>query len=91
MISKDAHNKSTHTCAQQGGSCQANTQRLLVRQKLCFLRNTVVTLGAGPEVLRTAGAFHGIYEKINRPEIIYMLILYLKTTVFKVKTNQCHY
>ena len=60
MISKDAHNNSTHTCAQQGGSCQANTQRLMIGEELCFLWNTVVTQGVGPEVLRTAGALNGI-------------------------------
>ena len=71
MINKDAQDNSTHTCAQQGGSHQANTQRLMVGQKLCFLRNTVIMLGAGPEVLWTTGALHGVYEKKkkNRHEI----------------------
>ena len=87
MINKDAQDNSTHTCAQQGGSCQADTQRLMVGEKLCFLRNTVVTLGTGPEVLWTAGAPHGIYEKRNKAEILYMVILCLKTAVFKVKNK----
>ena len=73
MINKDAHNNSTHTCAQQGGSCQADTQRLMVGQKLCFLRNTVVTLGAGPEVLWTTDALHGVYENKRVVEIHYIV------------------
>ena len=87
MINKDAQDNSTHTCAQQGGSCQADTQRLMVGEKLCFLRNTAVTLGTGPEVLWAAGAFHGIYEKMNRPELLYILIFCLKTAMLKVKNQ----
>ena len=41
----------------------------MVGQKLCFLRNTVVTLDAGPEVLWATVALHGIYEKRNQHEI----------------------
>ena len=88
MINKDAHDNSTHTCAQQRGSCQANTQRLMVGEKLCFLRNTVVMLRAGPRMLSTTVAFRGIYEKGKRPCILFMFILCLKITIFIVKKKQ---
>ena len=87
MTDKYAQDNSTHTCAQQRGSCQAHTQRFMIGEKLCFLMNTVVTLGAGPEILRTASAPHGIYEKRNRLEILFMLILCLKTAMVKVKNQ----
>ena len=85
MTDKYAQDNSTHACAQQGGNCQANTQRLMVGEKLCFLMNTVVTLGAGPEILRTTGALHGVYEKRKIPEMLDMIISCLKTALFQVK------
>ena len=60
MVDEDAQDNSTDECAQQCGGCQEDTQRLLIGEELYFLRNTVVTLGAGPEVLWTTGALHGV-------------------------------
>ena len=60
MIDEYYQDNRTDKCAQQRGGCQADTQRLLIGEELYFLRNTVVTLGAGPEVLWTTGALHGV-------------------------------
>ena len=82
MTDKYAQDNSTHACAQQGGNCQANTQRLMVGEKLCFLMNTVVTLGAGPEILRTTGALHGVYEK--REKTLYSLYVYIMSQIYNL-------
>lgn len=41
----------------------------MVGEELCFLRNTVVPLGIGPEVLWTTDALHGVYRKTREQSI----------------------
>jgi len=41
----------------------------MVGQELYFLGNTVVTLGAGPEISWTPGALHGVLNKTEDGEI----------------------
>ena len=59
-MDEDAQDDSTDKRAQQGRGCQADTQRLMVGEELCFLWNTAVILGAGPKILWTAAALHGV-------------------------------